>query len=153
MSEVRLPRVLVLLVFVFVIAGCKHQDSNIMGGGADPCESGTAPTTKQAPVVCVADTAPFAVNPDAVESHNVERGTTSKPVTLNWWTVSGGNNLEIKMIDNGCVTDMNCSGGHCWARSVPGSVHRPGDRKECKYDVWINGARVLDPTVVLRTCC
>jgi hypothetical protein len=152
MAVVRLvPRGLALLAVVFMIAGCASQNSS--GGNpirGNPCLTGNGSTNRQAPIVCVDDSArTLSVWPEPVVVHDVLESDRKSPVALHWFTKSGDGDLQIEM-EPGCVSNVQCDGrGHCWSRTIPGSKSR------CKYDVWINGGNHerLDPTVVITGCC
>ena len=149
----RLSRVVLLLVTPIWIAGCAAKNTTISpGGGGSPCSSGNGSENRQAPIVCVNDSQrTLSVWPDPVHAHDSLADDRGKPVMLHWYTKSGGGDLRME-IERGCVVEEGCDGrGHCWARSVPGTT----ERRECKYDVWINGGQHdrLDPTVVIQPCC
>lgn len=154
MSEVRqVPRYLMVLAVTLVIAGCAARqmpEPSPMPFRSNPCASGKARSTKQAPIVCVDDSArTLKVVPDPVVVHDVSASDRATPVTMQWFTMSGAGDVQIE-IEPGCVTDANCNGnGHCTAKTVPGA------HKQCKYDVWITGGNHdrLDPTVVVDGCC
>jgi hypothetical protein len=153
----RMSRVVLLLVTPIWIAGCAASqqagDSHIAGGGTgqgSPCSNGNGSENRQAPIVCVDDSQrTLSVWPEPVHVHDVQTGG-GKPVMVHWYTRSGGGDLRVE-IEPGCVVQETCDGrGHCSARSVPGK-----GRRECKYDIWINGGQHdrLDPTVVIQPCC
>lgn len=154
MSEVRLvPRLLMVLVAVVLIAGCAARpmpDPSPSPFRANPCANGKAVSTKQAPIVCVDDSArTLRVFPDPVVVHDVSASDRATPVTLQWFTTSGRGDVQLE-IEPGCVANVRCNGrGHCTAQTVAGA------RKQCKYDVWITGGEHdrLDPTVVVDGCC
>jgi hypothetical protein len=152
MSEVRLvPRLLVLLVAVLLIAGCAaRMTPNPTSLRANPCASGTPPMNKQAPIVCIDDSArTLVVSPDPVMMHDVNASDRKSPVPVQWFTKSGTGDVHVR-IDPGCVDKQACDGrGKCAAETVPGA------RKTCKYDVWITGGKhdKLDPLVIVGGCC
>jgi hypothetical protein len=155
MSVVRLaPRLLALLVCILLIAGCAAQGNANRSGPtelvANPCADGTPPMNKQAPIVCVDDSARvLKVSPDPVIVHDVNAADRKTPVPIQWFTTSGTGDVKVR-IDSGCVARESCNGkGKCTAETVPGA------KKECKYDVWITGGKhdKLDPTVVVEGCC
>ncbi|HYH08882.1 MAG TPA: hypothetical protein VEK11_17650 [Thermoanaerobaculia bacterium] len=151
MSMVRLlPRVLVLLVLPFAIAGCASQAGGSTPMRGNPCTSGNGSDNRQAPIVCVDDSnRVLSVWPEPVTVHDVLKEDMRTPVMVHWFTRSGGGDLQLE-IEPGCVARHQCDGrGHCWARSMPGS------KSSCKYDVWINGGNHdrLDPTIVITGCC
>jgi len=153
MSEVRqVPRVLMVLAVTLVIAGCGPRpmpDPGPTPFRGNPCASGRAASTKQAPIVCVDDSArTLRVVPDPVVVHDVSASDRTTPVTMQWFTMSGSGDVQLE-IEPGCVTNAKCANGHCTAHTVPGA------RKQCKYDVWITGGAHdrLDPTVVVDGCC
>lgn len=149
MSEVRLPRLLLVLVSVLVIAGCAGRPDN-PSINAGVCSSGVASINRQAPIVCVDDTgATLTVSPDPAEANDVLEGPRTNPVIVHWWTKSGGGNLGIEMKGSECVGRVECSGGHCWAKTKPGAKAKV----TCKYDVWTNATNRLDPTIVINPCC
>jgi hypothetical protein len=154
MAEVRLPRVLVLLVSMFVIAGCASS-KNSGNTGLAGCGGGTPSADKQAPVVCVDDSgARLSVSPDPVEVHDVLESDRATPVTIHWWTQSGGGDLRIEMKDSGCVAGLHCETGHCWANTIPrAAAGTAAGKKSCKYDVSTTPSNKLDPTVVVGNCC
>jgi hypothetical protein len=89
------------------------------------------------------------VSHDVITAHHVT-ASDRRPVVIQWFTKSGGGNLEID-VRSGCVTDVKCNGrGHCSAKTV--SVTTP---TTCKYDVLINDGKhdPLDPDVVVVPCC
>lgn len=144
----RLSPVALLLVTIIALAGCSSRDAG--PAAASPCRDGNGSTNRQAPIVCVDDSArKLSVSPEPVRVHDVLESDRRSPVTVHWYTVSGGGDLQLE-IEPGCVSRQQCDGrGHCWAQSVPGA------NRECKYDVWINGGNHdrLDPTVVIQPCC
>jgi hypothetical protein len=154
MPEVRLvPRFLVLLVVVVLIAGCAARPAPAPGPTlrGNPCAAGGRPAlNKQAPIVCVDDSQrTLRVFPDPVVVHDVSSADRTKPVKVRWMTVSGTGAVEVE-IEPGCVEKKNCDrNGKCEAETVPGA------RKSCKYDVWIEGGKHdrLDPTVIVDPCC
>jgi hypothetical protein len=147
----RMSRVVLLLVTMVWIAGCAGQGGGPTVSGGSPCANGNGSENRQAPIVCVDDSQrTLSVSPEPVHVHDSLESNGTQPVIVHWFTKSGGGDLRIE-IEPGCVIRESCDGrGHCWARSVPGK-----DRRECKYDVWINGGQHdrLDPTVVIQPCC
>ncbi len=155
MSEVRMvPRLLVLLVATLLIAGCaannSSPDTKPVPLRANPCASGAPPMNKQAPIVCIDDSArKLVVSPDPVVVHDVSASDRKTPVGVQWFTKSGTGDVQVA-IEPGCVDKKSCNGnGKCAAETVPGA------KKRCKYDVWITGGAHdrLDPTVVVDPCC
>ena len=153
MSELRfLPRWIVLFGIALTIAGCASRPADDMGGGkpfGGPCSSGAGDTNRQAPIVCVDDSArTLVVSPDPVTVHDSMSAQRSSGVMMHWYTRSGTGDLQVE-IEPGCVTETKCDRpGHCSARTMPGSA------KSCKYDVWVTGkSDRLDPTIVVTTCC
>jgi hypothetical protein len=150
------PRLLALLVATLLIAGCaaNHPDnggaSNSMPLRGNPCASGAPPMNKQAPIVCIDDSArKLVVSPDPVVVHDVSASDRKTPVGVQWFTKSGTGDVQVS-IEPGCVDKKSCNGnGKCAAETVPGA------KKRCKYDVWITGGAHdrLDPTVVVDPCC
>lgn len=153
MSEVRLPRVVVLFVLTLVVAGCAHKRDDLTAPGV--CGRGGTPARDpQAPVVCIDDSvSPVRALPDRAEAHDVLKTDRATPVVVHWWTTSGGGDLGIQMKSDACVSDIRCETGHCWARTKPGAAGGSGGKIECKYDVWTTPANRLDPTLVVGTCC
>jgi hypothetical protein len=145
MSLSRSFRVVVLLV----LAGCAANQQS-PSATARVCGGGVGSSNRQAPIVCVDDSArTLTVSPDPVTLHDVRSDDRRSPVVLHWYTRSGSGDLQVEM-EPGCTSDVRCDGnGHCQALS------RPGAKGTCKYDVWINGGNHerLDPTVVITTCC
>ena len=159
MSELQMvPRLLALLVATLLIAACAAHHAPDPGGSrptdlrANPCASGTPPMNKQAPIVCIDDSArTLIVSPDPVHVHDVDATDRTSPVGVQWFTKSGTGDVHVR-IDHGCVDKKSCDGkGKCSAETVPGAKQK----KECKYDVWITGGKhdKLDPTVVVEPCC
>lgn len=151
MSKVRiLLRGSVLVTVVLVLAGCASKGSTAPGGNPrafGACGSGAGKADRNAPIICVDDSgAALSVHPDPIRVHSVGQADR-QPVVLHWWTRSGGNTLNLQ-IQEGCVTDVNCNGGHCSARTLPQT-----ERKQCKYDVWTQVHPVLDPQIVVDPCC
>ena len=156
MSEVRLvPRLLVLLVVALLLAGWAARTTPDATPGStalrtNPCASGTPPMNKQAPIVCIDDSArTLVVSPDPVRVHDVNASGRKTPVAVQWFTKSGTGDVQVR-IDSGCVDKKACNGnGKCAAETVPGA------KATCKYDVWITGGKhdKLDPTVVVDPCC
>lgn len=153
MSEVRiLLRWILLMTAGLVLSTCNSSRSTIAprGGGsqlANPCSAGVGKADRNAPIVCVDDTAAtLSVHPDPITAHSVGQ-SDRQPVMIHWWTRSGSNALELE-IQPGCVTDVTCRGGHCMARTLPAT-----ERKQCKYDVWTDKHPKLDPEVVIDPCC
>lgn len=150
MSEVRiLLRGTLLVTVVLVLAGCASK-STAPGRGpgiAGVCGAGTGKADRNAPIICVDDSgAALSVHPDPIHVHSVAQADR-QPVVIHWWTRTGGNTLNLE-IQEGCVTDLNCNGGHCSARTLPQT-----ERKQCKYDVWTQVHPVLDPDIVVDPCC
>jgi YD repeat-containing protein len=149
----RLSRVVVLLCTPMFLTACAARDVAPANAGLrpSPCSNNNAVSTRQAPVVCVDDSArTLRVTPDPVETHNVLAADRKSPVMLHWYTTSGGGDLQLE-IEPGCVTEQRCDGrGHCSARTLPKAT-----KTQCKYDVWINGGNHdrLDPTIVISPCC
>jgi hypothetical protein len=157
MPELRLvPRFLVPCVIAAMIAGCGYHGAKDGGSATtpmsgNPCASGTATTSRQAPIVCIDDTnRKLIASPDPIEVSNVLKSDRKSPVTVQWYTKSGTGDVQVK-IEPGCVTEEKCEGrGKCSAKSVPSGKPR------CKYDVWIEGSSKhdrLDPTIVITPCC
>lgn len=152
MSEVRMvPRLFVLPMVALLIAGCAaHNAPDQRPLRANPCASGVPPKSKQAPIVCIDDSArTLVVFPDPVVMDDVNASDRRRPVTVQWFTKSGTGDVQVR-IDPGCVDKKACDGkGKCTAETVP------GPKRECKYDVWITGGGhdKLDPTVVVDACC
>lgn len=157
MSVVRLvPRLIVLSASVLLIGGCARSsmpDPNpIRPLVVNPCAKGRPPANKQEPVVCIDDSSRTLVaHPDRVVVHDVKAGDRTSPVQIHWYTTSGTGDVHVRMAP-GCraVSLKGCNGnGKCEADTVP------GERTECKYDVWITGGKhdLLDPTVVVDPCC
>lgn len=153
MPEVRLvPRYVTLIAMALLIGACAAHstdpDNNILGG--NPCaNNGRGSSSRQAPIVCVDDSErTLTVSPEPVAVHDSLQSDRSAGVMMHWWTTSGSGDLRLE-IERGCVTEHECSRGHCWARSIPGAS------KTCKYDVWIeNGPHDrLDPTIIIQPCC
>jgi hypothetical protein len=114
---------------------------------ANPCKAGAGKADRNAPIVCVDDTADtLSVNPDPISAHSVGEADR-QPVVIHWWTRSGGNALNLE-IQPGCVTDVKCNGAHCMARTLPVTA-----RTQCKYDVWTDKHPKLDPDIVIDPCC
>lgn len=150
MSEVRnLLRGSLLITALLVFATCARQGGDGGGGNtlrANPCAKGTGNADRNAPIVCVDDSgSTLSVHPDPVTVHRRSGGA---PVMIHWWTRSGGGVLGIE-IQAGCVTEVNCNGPHCSARTLPGDTG--GAR--CKYDVWTDTKPRLDPEVIIVDCC
>lgn len=150
MSEVRiLLRGTLLVTVALVLAGCASK-STAPGRGpgiAGVCGAGTGKADRNAPIICVDDSgAALSVHPDPIHVHSVAQ-SDRQPVVIHWWTRTGGNTLNLE-IQEGCVTDLNCNGGHCSARTLPQT-----ERKQCKYDVWTQVHPVLDPDIVVDPCC
>jgi len=152
MSEVRvLLRFFILLVFtVVVVCGCAQRNAvtPLRAGGGGPCGGGKGVSDRQAPIVCVDDLgATLSVDPDPIVLHDKLRGG-GNPVTLQWFTRSGGNDLQLE-IEPGCVSEVKCDGkGHCTAKS------RDIDSEtKCKYVVWTDKHPRLDPDIVVTPCC
>lgn len=154
MSEVRqVPRLLMVLAGTLVIAGCAARpmpEPSPMPLRGGPC--GKGPSTKQTPIVCIDDSArTLKVSPDPINAHDAKEADRATPVTMQWFTASGSGDVRLE-IEPGCVANVRCNGnGHCTAQTVSVS----GSRKECKYDVWIEGGNHdrLDPTIVIDPCC
>jgi hypothetical protein len=152
MSEVRLvPRFLALPALALLIAGCAvRPDPGPNPLRANPCATGRAPVSKQAPIVCVDDSArTLVVFPDPVVVHNVKESDRTTPVTVQWLTRSGTGDVQV-LIEPGCLDKKSCDGrGKCKAETVPGA------KRQCKYDVWITGGGHdrLDPEVQIEPCC
>lgn len=154
MSEGRiLLRWILLITAALVFTTCKSASDTYApspGGGAlaaNPCKTGAGKADRNAPIVCVDDSgATLSVNPDPVEVHDEAAGRA--PVVIHWWTRSGGGELGIE-VQPGCVTDVNCRGAHCMARTLP----KDDGGARCKYDVWTATHPRLDPEVIIVDCC
>jgi hypothetical protein len=154
MSEVRMvPRFLVLLAAALVTAACASRPSAapINTLRANPCATGKVAENKQAPIVCIDDSARTLVAyPDPVVIHDVMESDRTTPVTVQWFTKSGTGDVQVA-IEPGCIEKKECNrNGKCTAKTVKGA------NKRCKYDVWIEGDTKherLDPVVVITTCC
>lgn len=155
MSKVRiLLRGVLLIAAALALGTCSSSSSSntgiASGGGrslAGTCSTGLGKADRNAPIICVDDTGgTLSVHPDPITAHSVAE-TDRQPVTLHWWTRSGGNALSIE-IQEGCVTDVTCDGPHCSARTLPAE-----ERKQCKYDVWTDKHPKLDPDIVVDPCC
>jgi hypothetical protein len=116
----------------------------------NPCaNNGKGSENRNAPIVCVDDTgATLTVSPDPIRIHDVGAADRA-PVVIHWHTVSGANDLNIE-IEPGCITEMNCSGGHCRARTTP---RNDKTEKRCKYDIWTDKHPRLDPDLIVIPCC
>lgn len=152
MSEVRLvPRYVVLFASALLIAVCAARLAPPKPIAANPCATGKAAENKQAPIVCIDDSARTLVAyPDPVIVNDVLEKDHKTPVTVQWFTKSGKGDVEVR-VEPGCFKKKECNkAGKCWAETEPGSKAR------CKYDVWIEGDTKhdrLDPVVVITTCC
>jgi hypothetical protein len=154
MPEVRLlPRFVTLVGMALLVGACASNpdDPDNPHRLGNPClGNGAGSTSRQAPIVCVDNTArTLRVSPETVTVHDSMQENRSSGVMLHWFTTtapSGDLKLEIEA---GCVTAHECDRGHCWARSIPGAA------KTCKYDVWITGDQHerLDPTIIIQPCC
>ncbi len=149
-----LLRWILLITAALVLGTCRSSSSSTSltpGGGpsraVNSCGKGVGKADRNAPIICVDDTGgTLTVHPDPIAAHAVGE-TDRQPVTLHWWTRSGGNALNIE-IQPGCVTDVTCDGSHCSARTLPAE-----ERKQCKYDVWTDKHPKLDPDIVVDPCC
>jgi hypothetical protein len=151
MSEVRILLRWCLLVTVGLVLMTCSSASGTSGGstfrGGNPCSKGEGAMDRNAPIVCVDDTAAIlSVNPDPVRINSVGE-SDRQAVVIHWWTKSGGNALNLE-IQPGCVTDVTCEGSHCKARTLPVTT-----RTRCKYDVWTDKHPKLDPEVEVDPCC
>ena len=150
MSEVhRLPRLLTLLVASIFIATCaQHSHAPAASGFAgNPCSSGNGVANREAPIVCIDDTnAKLTVNPDPVMVwHKTPAGA---PVTIQWFTKSGGGAIQFRWHKTTCVMNEVCTSGRCTAQTRSTSTG-----ETCKYDVMLPGHDTLDPEVVVGGCC
>ena len=155
MFEARiLLRSFLLLTAALVFTTCNSSSTTTIapspGGGTQgrsPCGAGVGVANRNAPIVCVDDTGDtLKVHPDPIGAYAVGEGH-GQPVVLHWWTRSGGNTLNLE-IQEGCVTDLKCTGGHCTARTLPKE-----SRTQCKYDVWTDKHPKLDPDIIVDPCC
>lgn len=151
MSEVRILLRWCLLVMVGLVLMTCSSASSTSGSGnarmANPCSKGKGATNRNAPIVCVDDTAAtLSVNPDSLGVNSVGE-SDRQAVVIQWWTKSGGNALNIE-VEPGCVTDVACDGAHCKARTLPVT-----SRTRCKYEVWTDKHPKLDPDIVIDPCC
>ena len=154
MSEVRiLLRSFLLVTTALVLSTCSSSNTTVAPGGggntrmSNPCSKGTGKADRNAPIVCVEDTGgTLSVHPDPIPVHSVG-ATDRQSVMIHWWTRSGGNELTVD-IQPGCVTDVNCRGSHCSARTLPVT-----ERTRCKYDVWTEKHPKLDPEIIIDPCC
>ena len=150
-------RKLMLLGALLLVWMCAPSSSTApdTGGGpaplrGNPCTAKAGSTDRNAPIVCVDDTgAKLSVSPDPIRVHDV--GAADRlPVVIQWYTVSGANDLHVEL-EPGCVADTKCDGnGHCMARTVALAVKT---EKRCKYDVWTDKHPRLDPEVIVIPCC
>jgi len=152
MSQVRiLLRWSLLVTVAFVFTVCS-SNSGVDGSGGtqfrgNPCRGGAGKADRNAPIVCVDDSgATLSVDPDPFTVHSYGE-SDHQPVMIHWWTRSGGNTLSMQM-GPGCVTEVNCNGGHCSARTIPTVT-----AKTCKYDVWTDRHPRLDPEITIDPCC
>jgi hypothetical protein len=152
MSVRTVTRGVALLSAALVLAGCaahRTPDPTYLRG--NPCASGRVAENRQAPIVCIDDSARTLVAyPDPVFVHDVMEGDRTTPVTVQWLTKSGRGNVQVEM-QSGCIEKKECNrAGKCTAKAIKGA------NKRCKYDVWIEGDDDhdrLDPVVVITTCC
>lgn len=154
-----MTRYLVVLGMCLVLCACAPYgvkpvvDSNQITELENPCGVGTGSTgsrTIDAPVVCVDDSgATLRVTPDLTVLRDLDR-VGGQPVEIQWYTVSGGNDLRIE-IEPGCLTSLVCERpGRCSAKAI----RRPDKTwKRCKYDVWTDRHPRLDPDVIITPCC
>lgn len=148
MSKVRnLLRWFLLIIAVLALTTCAPSNGSVSRLG-NPCSEGAGKADRNAPIVCVDDTGEtLSVNPDPITVHDVGK-SDRQPVVLHWWTRSGGNVLNVEIAD-GCVTDVDCKGGHCKAKTR--ETDASGAR--CKYDVWTDKHPRLDPDIIIVDCC
>lgn len=156
----RIPRVLILVACMLVLATCAPRGGSVAvappsPGSADraggPCAKGKGNGSPNTPIVCVDDTgATLSVHPDPFRVHDV-RANDKQPVVVQWVTVSGANNLGIEM-EPGCFSRITCRGNRCTTQVVPAPAGQTGERR-CKYDVWTDRHPRLDPDGVVVPCC
>lgn len=149
MSEVRnLLRWLLLTTAVLALTTCAHKPDDPDTLRANPCTTGAGKDDRNAPIVCVDDMGgTLSVHPDPIRVHDVGQ-SDHRAVVIHWWTRSGGNGLGIKIAD-GCVANVDCRGGHCWAKTK--DTDATGAR--CKYTVTTDKQPPLDPEVIIVDCC
>jgi hypothetical protein len=149
MSEVRiLLRSLLLVPAALVVLTCASTPPDLLMMNPNPCADGAGRKSLRAPIVCVDDTgAMLRVSPDPVVADDRHGG---RPVVIHWWTTSGGGELRIEGVD-ACLTNVECSGDHCMAKTV--DVPEAEAWVRCKYDVWTNAENRLDPDIVITECC
>ena len=156
MTQVRiLLRWFLLATAVLALATCAPtaKGPDDPGLRANPCNTGAGKDDRHAPIVCVDDLGgTLSVNPDPINVHDEGRGSggrgNGEPVIIHWWTRSGTGDLGIQVAD-GCVTDVNCRGAHCMAKTLP----KDGSGARCKYDVWTAKHPRLDPEIIIVDCC
>lgn len=150
----RVPRLILVCVCAVFLATCARPSTDPPGPSplmVNPCEKGMPKLDKQAPIVCIDDSARTLVaKPDRIVIHESRKGAPTEPVAIQWYTTSGTGDLHVKM-DSSC--DAVREKGHGTGKYEMTTV--PGKKRECKYDVWITGPDHdrLDPTVVIDACC
>lgn len=152
----RVPRLIFVCVSALWLATCAARPTVEPNPGpnplmVNPCEKGAPSLDKQAPVVCIDDSARTLVaKPDRIVIHESKKGAPSEAVAIQWYTTSGTGDLHVKM-DSAC--DALVDKGHGTGKYEMKTV--PGKKRQCKYDVWITGPDHdrLDPTVVVDACC
>ena len=144
-----------LLSFMLLTAvGCASWHDKIepvgQAGGPDVCSGSPSP---YAPIVCVDDSLKtLPTDPETIHVINLPHG--KRPTVLNWFTVSGTNNLSVTFNQGnaGCfVKSPECHGSHCMAVIYQdAAVHL-----QCKYTVKLLNKRdyINDPVVEIDACC
>lgn len=157
LTRFRLPLALTLMLFAVSCAHYTYKPqrtalTTTTVTSSDKCLSGLQ--RPEAPLVCVDDTQDrLSVAPDTARAFEIH--PDKGPVTIVWFTASGGGNLRITPTSKGCMDTPRCTpNGHCRATilRLPEGKTEP---VKCKYDVEIVGGRqpVLDPYVIVQTCC
>ena len=155
MDRIRVP--LVLLVATLLIAGCAAQMPAPSPSGTAPsrlapvCRDGAGERNADAPIVCVDDSATvLKVNPDPFVLHETPSKGSGTPA-VQWFTTSGGGELNVIFRDERCVRNVVCNGGHCTA--VAAKLDAGEKERRCKYDVELTGHPTLDPEGIIVPCC
>ena len=128
-----------MLPLTILVAGCCSQT---MQSTADAFEDLNAPVV----IVKMVNGRPTVI-PDPVVARD-RSSLTREPVAIQW-IAGASSTLQVTMKDKGqtCVTEPVCQGPRCVAYA-----RETTERKECRYNVTLDGV-TIDPVVIIQPCC
>ena len=128
-----------MMPLIILVAGCYSQQVQTFAEAA---------TDLDAPIVIVkmVNGRPTVI-PDPVVARS-RNSLTREPVAIQW-IAGASSTIQVTMRDKGqtCVTEPVCDGPRCVAYA-----RETSERKECKYNVTLDGV-TLDPVVIIQPCC